>query len=81
MTLDEFRSETTRCLQRHYYLTWVDACGEDEILVEALRDDWTPEQFVSWFASKYDLQPRSEFAASRTISPLGSRRTKADIPR
>jgi hypothetical protein len=60
MTLDEFRAETSHRLEREYSLTWADACGDDAILLKALHDQWTPEQFVSWFASKYDLQARSE---------------------
>lgn len=44
-----------------YGITITDAGIELDEIAGAQEDQWTPKEWVEWFAEKYDLTPRSEF--------------------
>ena len=55
--LDQFRDEVDRQLKRVYGITWQDACGDLEPLVDALAAGESAEDFVERWARKNDLDP------------------------
>ena len=55
MTLDEFRAQVSLLMKRDWHVTWDDACRDDQPLIAGQDAGFTPEQFVEWFAEKYDL--------------------------
>lgn len=57
MTFGEFAAEVSRLLQEQYGLTWDDACGDLDPLQCAWETEETPQEFVKWWAEKYDLAP------------------------
>jgi hypothetical protein len=57
MNLNEFRAKVSGLLEKGYCVTWIDACGDDEPLLQALESKHSPEEFVEQFARKYDLTP------------------------
>lgn len=73
MSIDEYRTEVSRLLERDYCLTWADACGDDEPLMRARDDGESPEEFVAWLGRKYDLDRAEDL---RTAILFGSDQSK-----
>lgn len=55
MNIEEFKAQVSLHMERDWHVTWEDACGDNHPLATALDAGWTPQQFVEWFAEKYDL--------------------------
>ena len=66
--LDKYRDAVSQHLERFYYITWVDACGDEAPIRHAIENKETPTEFAEWWALKYDL--RSVFDDGYTISKI-----------
>lgn len=60
MDIEDFEREVSRIMTRDYGISWADACGDREPLQSAMAAGETPEEFVHWWAIKYDLTHKSE---------------------
>jgi hypothetical protein len=61
MTFQEWRTLVDTVMVRDYCIDAADAGWADLDLERFWRDGDTAEQFVEWFAEKYDLIPKSEW--------------------
>lgn len=52
---DKYREVVSEHLKRFYYITWDDACGDEEPIRRAIECKETPTDFAEWWALKYDL--------------------------
>lgn len=55
--LTQYRDAVSAEMERQYGITWHDASGDMEPLERAIARGDTPEDFVSWWGEKYDLEP------------------------
>jgi hypothetical protein len=53
--LAAYEKRVSTLFKKQYSITWNDASGEPELLLNALRDGVTAEDFVTQWAEKYDL--------------------------
>lgn len=51
-----YEKRVSTLFKKQFSITWKDASGESELLLNALRDGVTAEEFVTQWAEKYDLQ-------------------------
>jgi hypothetical protein len=58
----QYRADVDVLMQDGYGLSWQDACGDVDPLVNAMRAGQSPAEFVDWFGMRYDLIPRSDWA-------------------
>ena len=61
--LTQFEAEVSEHMLRRYGITWADAAGDPEPLLDALADDESAEAFVSRWGEKYGLHQRPNTAA------------------
>lgn len=54
---ESFARSVDEELLKGYGISWKDASGDSDLLVQAFQGGETPEEFVQWFAQKYDLTP------------------------
>jgi hypothetical protein len=55
MTFEQFKQSVDKLLQEHYFININDAGIEDTSLFNSFKNNETPEDYVNWFAEKYDL--------------------------
>jgi hypothetical protein len=67
----EFCESVSKRMKRYYGITWEDACGDDKPLLSAYNADETPEEFVSWWAEKNDMQMVGEIDPDELIDFMG----------
>lgn len=56
-----YRQDVSDEMLKVYGITWSDACGDLEPLLQARKDGKSPEDFVAWFGNKYDLTPKKDW--------------------
>ena len=52
---EEYREVASRYMKSYYYITWDDACGDEEPIRRTIERNESPTAFVDWWATKYDL--------------------------
>ena len=52
---DKYRETVSQHLMKFYYISWDDACGDEEPIRHAIDSKQTPTEFAEWWALKYDL--------------------------
>ena len=55
MPFDEWRQQVEALCVSHLACTWADLCGEGAPLESAFRAEMEPQEFVHWWAEKYDI--------------------------
>jgi hypothetical protein len=57
-----WKKTVDKVLESTYAITIEDAGIGDQQMVRHWKDRESPEEFVSWFGAKYDLQPMVELS-------------------
>lgn len=52
---DKYREIASKYMKRYYFITWDEAAGDPEPIMEAIEAKMTPTEFVDWQAEKYGL--------------------------
>jgi hypothetical protein len=60
-SISEWRRRVDALMKRDYAIDTVDAGLSDEEIARHFADGDTPEEFVRWFAEKYDLDRRDSY--------------------
>jgi hypothetical protein len=53
----EFEAQVSAAMLKHFGITWNDASGEVQLLEKARAEGRSPDEFVTWFGERYDLNP------------------------
>jgi hypothetical protein len=61
ISFSKWRNAVSRRLEDIYVITINDAGIEDEFLMSHWEMKQSPYEFVEWFGTKYDLDPKSAF--------------------
>ncbi len=69
MNFEKFVKEVDRISEARYALKYTSENGRDcKILSEAFESGETPEEFVEWWADKYNLDTLEDFLSLPVIS-------------
>lgn len=67
MNLEEFAKRVHEISVDKFSLSYIEENGQDDALIDAHKNNETPEEFVDWWAEKNDLDTMEDFTS---MNPL-----------